>query len=149
MWLWWFISVTIAAPNNAAAGVAVNNKNKKVILKNLAPFTDCITEINNTKADNAQKIDVIMAMCNLIDHIDTYLKTSGSLWQYYRDEPALNDNGNIIDFPTDNNSASLKFKRKITGNGITKDVETMVPLKYLWNVWRSLTIPLISCEISV
>ena len=72
-----------------------------------------------------------MAMCNLIDHIDTYLKTSGSLWQYYRDEPALNDNGNIIDFPTDNNSASLKFKRKITGNGITKDVETMVPLKYL------------------
>ena len=50
------------------------------------------------------------------EHSGTYLKTSRSLWQYHRDEPALYNNGNIIDFPDDsNNSASLKFKQKLTG----------------------------------
>ena len=55
-----------------------------------------------------------MPMYDLIEYSDAYLKTSGSLWQYYRDEPAL-DNGNVIDFLEDNNNASLKSKQKITG----------------------------------
>ena len=63
------------------------------------------------------------------------LKTSGILWQYYIDEPALDDNNNIFDFPTNNNNRiSLKFKQQIKGqpgNGSTKDVEIMVPLKCL------------------
>ena len=55
-------------------------------------------------------------MHNLIGYNDTYLKTWGSLQQYYRDEPALDNNGNIIDFPNDNNNSTLfKFKRQITG----------------------------------
>ena len=74
---------------------------------------------------------------NLIEYRDSYLNTSGSLWQYYRDEPALNSNGEVIDFPANNNnSVSFKFKQQITGqtgNGGTKDVEIMVPLKYLSN----------------
>ena len=82
-----------------------------------------------------------MAMNSLIDCRDTYSKTSGGLWQYYRDEPALNDDGNTIDFPNDsNNSISFKFKQKITGqtvNNETKDVETMIPLKYLSNFWKT------------
>ena len=81
------------------------------------------------------------------------MKTSGSLWQYYRDEPALNPNGKITDFPANNNnSASFKFKQQIagqTGSGGTKDVEIMVPLKYLSNFWRTLEMLLISCEISL
>ena len=71
----------------------------------------------------------------------------GSLWQYYRDEPALNDTGAIDDFP--GNSASLKFKQDIIGKiiiGGTKDVEVMVPLKYLSNFWRTLQILLINCK---
>ena len=57
-----------------------------------------------------------MPMYDLIEYSDAYLKTSGSLWQYYRDEPALDNNGNVIDFLEDNNnSASLKSKQKITG----------------------------------
>ena len=53
-----------------------------------------------------------MPMYNLIEYSDAYSKTSGSLWQYYRDEPALNANGRIIDFPANNsNSASFKFKQ--------------------------------------
>ena len=82
-----------------------------------------------------------MAMNSLIECRDTYSKTSGGLWQYYRDEPALNDDGNTIDFPNDsNNSVSFKFKQKITGqtvNNETKDVETMIPLKYLSNFWKT------------
>ena len=80
-------------------------------------------------------------MNSLIECRDTYSKTSGGLWQYYRDEPALNDDGNTIDFPNDsNNSISFKFKQKIIGqtvNNETKDVETMIPLKYLSNFWKT------------
>ena len=94
-----------------------------------------------------------MPMYNLIEYSDAYSKTSGSLWQYYRDEPALDNNNNIIDCPADNdNSSSFKFKQQITGqtgNGGTKDVEIMVPLKYLSNFCRTLEMPLINCEISI
>ena len=87
-------------------------------------------------------IPIVMPVYNLIDYSDTYSKTSASFWQYYRDEPALDGNNNIIDFPADNNnSSSFKFKQQITrqpGNGDTKDVEIMGPLKYLHNFWRTL-----------
>ena len=81
----------------AAAGVEVNNTNKKVNFENCAPFTDCITETNNAQVYYAQKIDLVMPMYDLIEYSDAYLKTSGI--QYYRDEPALDNNGSIIDFP--------------------------------------------------
>ena len=148
-----FVKGLITVPNTAAADAVVNKTNKKVIFKNYTPFTDCITEINNTHIDDAQKTDIVMPIYNLIEYSDAYSKTSESLWQYHRDEPALDNNGNIIDFPDDNNnSASYKFKQKITGqtgNGGTKDVEIMVPSKYLYNFWRTLEIPLINCEISL
>ena len=92
-------------------------------------------------------------MYNLIEYTDTYSKTTGILWQYYRDEPALDNNNNIVDFPVNNNtSTSFKFKQQITGqtgNSGTKDVEIMIPLKYLSNFWRALEMPLINCEISL
>ena len=79
-----------------------------------------------------------MPMYNLVEYGDAYSKTSGSLWQYCRDEPALDANNNISDFPADNNnSTSFKFKQKITGqtgNVGENDVEIMVPLKYLSNL---------------
>ena len=56
-----------SVPNTEAAGMAVNNTDKKVTFKNCAPFTDCMTEINNTQVDDAQKIDVVMPMYNLIE----------------------------------------------------------------------------------
>ena len=57
-----------------------------------------------------------MPMYNLIEYSHNYSKTSGCLWQYYRDEPFLNENGAIDDFPADNNNmASFKFKTKIAG----------------------------------
>ena len=92
-----------------------------------------------------------MPTYNLTEYSDAYWKTLGSLWQYYRDEP-LGDNGNIINFPTDNNRASFKFKLKITGQtgiGGTEGVDRMVPLKYLSNFPKTLEMPLINCEISL
>ena len=99
----------------AAAGAAANNTNEKVTFKNCAPFSDCIIETNNTQIDDAQKIDVVMPMYNLMQYSDAYSETSGNLWQYYRDEPTTGDNVNIILFPANNNSSySFKFKQQIT-----------------------------------
>ena len=88
----------------------------------------------------------------LIEYSDNYSKTSGSLWQYYRDKPFLDADNTIASFPAAiNNSASFKFKQKITGktaDGDTKDVEIMVTLKYLSKFWRTLEMPLIVCEIN-
>ena len=67
-----------------------------------------------------------------MEYSNNYLKNSGSLWQYYRDEPFINNNGVIIDVPDDPDNDSFKYKQKITsqaGNDGTKDVQTMVPLK--------------------
>ena len=71
---------TITVSNTEDAGAAANNSNKKVAFKNFAPFTDCVSEINNTQVDNAEDIDVVMPMYNLIEYSNNYFKASGSLW---------------------------------------------------------------------
>ena len=84
-----------------------------------------------------------MPMYNLIEYSDNYSKTSGSLFQYFKDDP----NDNLTD------SKSFKYKVKITGNTPndinTKDVEIIVPLKYLSNFWRILEMPLINYEVNL
>ena len=84
-----------------------------------------------------------MPIYNLIEYSDNYAKTSGGLWQYFRDEP----DDDLED------SESFKSKIKITGktpdDGNEKDVEKMVPLKYLSNFWRTLEMPLINCEVNL
>ena len=143
---------TITVNNTAAQGAAANNTNKKVIFKNCAPFTNCISEINNTQIDNAKDFDIVMPMYNLIEYSDNYAKTTGSLWQYCKDIPARNNDDEIVAFAVNNVTDSFNFKAKITGqtedNG-TKDVEIMVPLKYLSNFWRTLEMPLINCEVNL
>ena len=104
-----------------------------IIFKNCGTFNDCISEINNKRIDHDKDIDVVMPMHHLIKYSDNYLKTSGSLWQYFRDEPFL-INGDIIDDP---DRASFKYIYKKTdqrGDNETKDVQIMVQLKYLNNV---------------
>ena len=133
-------------------GAAVNNNDKKVIFKNCAPFTNCISEINNTQIDNAKDIDIVMPMYNLIEYSDNYAKTTGSLWQYCKDIPARDNNNEIVIFRVKNTTDSFNFKAKITGqtgDDGTKYVEIMVPLKYLSNFWRTLEMPLINCEVNL
>ena len=92
-----------------------DERNKGVAFKNCAPFTIFISEINNTQTDDCKDIDMIMPMYNLLEYSDNYAKTSGRLWQYYRDEPS----DNLGD------SESFKSKTKVTGkrpnNGNEKD----------------------------
>ena len=143
---------TISVNNTSAAGAAVNNDDKKVILKNCAPFTNCISEINNTHIDNTKDIDIVMPMYNLIEYSDNYAKTTGRLWQYFKDIPARNNNNEIVMFRGNNATNSFNFKAKITGqtdDDGTKDVEIIVPLKYLSNFWRTLEMPLINCEVNL
>ena len=135
--------IAITGGGADAAARQADERDKGVAFKNCVPSINCISEINNTQVDNAKDIDIVMPMHNLIEYSDNYSKTSGSLWQYYRDEP----NDNLAD------SESFKSKIKITGkapnNDNEKDVEIMVPLKHLSNFWRTLEIPLINCEVNI
>ena len=115
-----------------------------------------------------------MPMYNLLEYSKNYLKTSGSLWNYYRDELTDETNDNNDPKKIVISSKSFKFKtsttgsthnvpRRITGadgNPLnnpnydrnkrgTKEVEIAVPLKHLGNFWNSLNIPLVNCEVSL
>ena len=70
--------------NTGAAGAAANNTNKKLIIKNCVPFTNCISEINNTQIGNAKDTNIAMPMYNLIEYSNNFSKTSGSLWQHLK-----------------------------------------------------------------
>ena len=98
----------ITINNTVADGAAADNTNKKVILKNCAPFTNCISKINNTDIDNAKYIDIVMPMYNLIEYSDNYSKTSGNLWQYCKEIPAVNV-GVIADFNGNNATDSINW----------------------------------------
>ena len=114
-------------------------------------YTNCISEINNTQIDNVKDIDIVMPMYNLIEYSDNYAKRTGSLWQYCKDIPVRN-NGAIVIFAENNLTDSFNFKVKFTGqtgDDGTKDLEIIVPLKYLSNFWRTLEMPLINCEVNL
>ena len=135
--------ITFTGAGADAAARQVDERDKGVAVKNCAPFTNCISEINNTQIDNVKDIDIVMPMCNLIECSDNYAKTSGSLWQYFIDEP----DDDLED------SESFKSKIKITGktpdDNNEKDIEIIVPIKYLSNSWRNLEMPLINCEVKL
>ena len=112
---------TITVAKTEAQDADNNGANKKVILKNCAPFTNCINKINNTQVDSAHDIDVVMQLYNLIEYSDNYSKTYEILWQYCRDEPAINAaNGAVVDFTIGNSiTDSFKIKEKTTGQKTT------------------------------
>ena len=106
------VKETITVANTASQDAAQNvGDKKKVIFKNCTSFTNYISRTNNAQVDYAYDIDVIMPMYNLIKYSNNYSKTSGILWQYCRDEPAVNDNSVIVDF-TVSNSITDSFKIK-------------------------------------
>ena len=150
-------------------------QNRPLVLKNNAPFVSCITRINNELIEDADDLDTVMPMYNLLEYSKNYRKTIGSLYNYYRDE--LNDDANLNNFANNNvvSSNSFQYKNKIIGNMYNvdstivpaaggarvanpkydannsgkKSIELAIPLKYLGNFWRALDIPLISCEVSL
>ena len=136
-------------------------RNRPLILKINAPFVSCMT-INNEFIEDADDLDLVMPMYNLLEYSKIYRKTIGSLYNYYRDE--LSDDNNSNNFPNTNlvNFNAFEYENKINGNTYDvaagaaghnantvgkQDVELAIPLKYLGNFWRALNIPLISCEV--
>ena len=138
----------ILVPGN----ITVNATNNTVVaFKNCAPFSTCTTKINDVFVDEANHIYIAMPMYNLIEYSDNYSDTSGSLWQFKRDEVPANNADLTID-----NSQSFKYKAALLGktadavnntNSSVKDTKIVVPLKYLSNFWRSLEMPLINCKV--
>ena len=119
--------------------------------KNNAPFISCISKINNALIDNAQELDIVMPMYNLIRSGKNYSKITVTLWNYYRDEPNNGTEGNIN--YTIKGSKSFDYKTNITGRleskNIEKEVEITVPLKHLSHFWRTLDVSLINCDINL
>ena len=152
----------------------IDIRNRFLAFKNNAPFTNCISKINNVLIDNAEDLDVVMPMYNLLEYSKNYRKATGSLWNYYRDELSDDRNNNNNLNKNVINSESFKYKTSITGSTYNvdaritndadnlvnnpncdanksgkKEVEIAVPSKYLSNFWRSLNMPLINCEVSL
>ena len=95
-------TITITGEGDDAAARQADERGKGVIFKNCAPLIECISRINITDIDNAKDIDIVMPMYNMIEYSDNYSKTSGSSWQYYKDDP----NNNLA------SSESFKYKVK-------------------------------------
>ena len=154
------ITVTAPGANNGANNIR-DKRNRPVILKNNAPFVSCITRINGEFIEDADDLDIVMSMSNLLEYSKNYRKTIGSLYNYYRDELSDDADDNFDNIKVVN-SNTFKYKNKIIGNTYnvnagangydvnkngTQEVELAIPLKYLGNFWRILNIPLISCEV--
>ena len=156
------ITVTAPGAKNGANNIR-DKRNRPLILKNNAPFVSCITSINGELIEDADDLDIVMSMYNLLEYSKNYRKTIGSLYNYYRDELSDDADDNNFDNIKVVNSNIFKYKNKIIGNTYnvnagtqgydvnkngTQEVEVTIPLKYLGNFWRALNIPLISCEVS-
>ena len=110
-----------------------NKRSKNLAFKNNAPFINCISKINVIKTDNAEDLDVVMSMCNLREYSKNCRKITGSLWNYYRDEPSN---------PLSSNSESFKYKTSIVG-------KTPEDNDSLSNFWRSLHILFINWKVEL
>ena len=155
------IMVTAPGENNNANNIR-DKRDRPLILKNNAPFASCITRINDELIEDADDLDIVIPMYNLLEYSKNYRKTIGSLYNYYRDELSDDADNNNFDNSRVVNSNTFKYKNKIIGNTYdadagaqgydvnkngTQEVELAIPLKYLGNFWRALNIPLISCEV--
>ena len=149
-YVWVKGTITVTNPNNNA------NFDRRLTLKNNAPFISCASKIYGELVENAEDLDIVIHMYNLLEYSKNYEKTSGSLFNYYRDEPNEVEiaNGNGAVNTSIRNSKSFDYKTEITGGldageDEKEDVTIAIPLKYLGSFWRSLDIPLINCGITL
>ena len=158
-------TITVTAPgvNNNVDNIR-DKRNRPLILKNDAPFVSCITRINGKLIEDANDLDIVMSMYNLLKYSKNYRKTVESLYNYYRDELSDDADNNNFDNIKVVNSNTFNYKNKIIGNKYnlnagddgydvnkngTQEVELTIPLKYVGNFWRALNIQLISREVSL
>ena len=146
-------------PNNTAANVtATNNANnntfgqKKLLFKNNAPLINCITKINGIKLI-MQKTWMQLCQCTInLNTVKIIKKTTGSLWNYYGDEPnSSTDNENITHSILNSKSFYYKanFSSMTNNNLIKHDAKIVIPLKHLSNFRKNLNIQLTNCEVKL
>ena len=113
-----------------------------------------ISKINNTLNGNTADLDIVIPMYNLLEYSQSYRKTTGGLWNYYKDEPnsGIGGRNNNVNYSI-KDSKSFDYKTSITRKlevlDRRKDVEIVAPLKYWSNFRKTLDIPLINCEINL
>ena len=125
-----------------------------VAFKDCAQLTRCVTHINDEHVETAENLDIIMPIYNFIQYSDNYADSSGSLYQFKRDESPMNNAGNLLNVAL-NNSTSFKYKASLLGKAddddgndrSLKNTKIVVPLKYLSSFFKSLEMPLINCKI--
>ena len=118
------IVVTARGVDNGANNIR-DKRNRPVILNNNAPFVSCITRINDELTEDADDLDIVMPMYNLLEYSKNYRKTIGSLYNDYRDELSDDADDNNFDNIKVVNSNTFKYKNKIVGN--TYDVDATIP----------------------
>ena len=116
------ITVTAPGDNNNANNIR-DKRNRPLILKNNAPFVSCITRINGELIEDANDLDIVIPMYNLLEYSKNYRKTIGSLYNYYRDELSDDTDFNNFDNIKVVNSNTFKYKNKITGNTYNVDAD--------------------------
>ena len=126
----------------------IQNKppNSVVAFKNCAPFRTCDVTINDEHVEKAEDLDIVMPMYNLLEYSDHYQNSTGSLYQFKRDEPP-DDNANV-----GNATTSLVYKSKLikgTDDHNVNNVKLVVPLKYVSNFSRSVELPVVNCKIDL
>ena len=127
----------------------IQNKlaNSVVAFKNCAPFRTCDVTINDEHVEKkAEDLDIVMPMYNLLEYSDNYQDSTGSLYQFKRDEPP-DDNADVA-----NNTSSLVYKSKLisgTDDNNVNNVKLVVPLKYGSSFFRSLEMPLVNCKVDL
>ena len=119
-------TITVTAPgvNNGVNNIR-DKKNSSLILKNNAPFVSCITRINGELIEDADGLDIVMPMYNLLEYSKNYRKAIGSLYNYYRDELSDDADNNNFDNIKVVNSNTFKYKNKIIAN--TYNVDATIP----------------------
>ena len=130
-----------------------DSNNAKIAFKNNTPSISCLSKINNTLTDNAEDLDIVIPMYNLLEYNKNCRKTTRSLWNYYRDEPnsGIGGRNNNVNYSIKNWKSfdyTTSITEKLEGIDRTEDVKIVVPLRYLSNFWRTLDMLLINCEIN-
>ena len=102
-------TITVTNPNDSTY-------NKKLAFKNNAPFNSCISKTNNTLIGTAEDLDIVMSMYNLLEYSKTYSKTTGSLWNYYWNEPnsGVGSENNNVNYSV-KGSKSFDYKTSVIG----------------------------------
>ena len=161
-----FAEAYVLVTGTIESGTLADNERSHLVFKNCGPFRNCVTKINNTLIEDVESLDVIMPMNNMLEYSQNYAYSSGSDYEFVRDEYSATDDaaGSLSILKHRAVAGSSEVHRTSPGvaanatadppvaavtNTELTGVTIKVPLSYLGNFWRSLEIPLINCDVEL